>query len=129
MKIVTSLHILNKKQKYRLQLLSRTGAIFLLLIFLSAPMIEAFHHHHCNPGTELLLKKHTDTGDHQFNTIHAKCKLCDLIKHQSHHFLPTQLPHLVFISPVKKTTASLFRVQAYAGYLLSCTNKGPPAFC
>jgi hypothetical protein len=129
MKIVTSLHILTKNQKYRLQLLSRIGAIFLLLIFLSTPLIEAFHHHHCNAGIELIQKKHTDTGDHQFNTFHAKCKLCDLIKHQSHHFVSTQLPALVFISPVKKTTASLFRVQAYSGYLLSCTNKGPPASC
>lgn len=129
MKIVTSLHILNTQQKYRLQLLSRIGAIFLLLVFLSAPLIEAFHHHHCTAGTELIVKKHTPTGDQQFHTVHVKCKLCDLIKHQSHHFLPTQLPPLVFISPVTKTTVSLFRVQAYSGYLLSCTNKGPPAFC
>ncbi|WP_142682800.1 hypothetical protein [Chitinophaga polysaccharea] len=118
---------MNTKQKYRFQIFSRIGAVFLLLIFLSTPLIEAFHHHHCNNGrTE---QQYADNGNYQFNTFHIACKLCDLVKHQSHDFLPTQWPQPVFISPVKKAAAPLFRVQAYSSYLLACANKGPPVSC
>ena len=124
------MQILKRTQKYRPQILSRIGAVFLLLVFLSTLLTEAFHHHHCNGngGTELL-QQNAAAGHHQFNTFHIKCKLCDLMKYQSHDFLPTQWLQPVFILPVKKTTASLFRVQAYSSYLLACANKGPPAFC
>lgn len=101
----------------------------LLLIFLSTPLIEAFHHHHCSNGATEQVAQFKDANHHQFNTFQIKCKLCDLVKSQSHDFLPTQWLQPVFILPVKKTTASLFRVQAYSSYLLACANKGPPAFC
>lgn len=114
-------------QKYLRDILPQTGAIFLLLIFLSTSFIPVLHHHensfhqfHKNK------KEYRYTSEKQVSTFYAQCKICELIKHQStdldHHpslifsFIPCPLP----------ITKAFLTTQATSSFILKCSNKGPP---
>jgi len=106
-------------QKFNASLLSRIGAIFLLLVFLSTPMIESLHHHGKSGIDKSAVKK-------SFSAFEKKCKVCELIKHQFPHFyILRQAFSILILLPDQKLTWH-FLLQSSSSFILKCANKGPP---
>ncbi|AMP98538.1 hypothetical protein AY601_1623 [Pedobacter cryoconitis] len=111
------------RQKFNASLLSRIGAIFLLLIFLGTPMIESLHHHG-KSGFEAGIDK--KSGQKSFSSFEKKCKVCELIKHQFPHFyIPGQAFSILILLPDQKLMWH-FLLQSSSSFILKCANKGPP---
>jgi len=92
-----------------------------------ALLVQGLHHHEQEvPQLNVHNKKETSVL-FKYSTAKANCKLCDLIKNQSHDFdLPT-LPILA-----AKTAKYPGHIFGYLfghmdNYILSAANKGPPA--
>lgn len=109
------------KQKFYLTLFSRIGAIFLLLIFLSTPVLEGFHQHEKSS----LLKC---AGEKHYSSPEKKCQVCNLLKHHSPYFyIPQQDISGLTIQSVQKQEW-YFLLQPSSCFILKCANKGPPVF-
>ncbi|WP_156131361.1 hypothetical protein [Pedobacter kyungheensis] len=109
---------------YHNHLFSRLRALLLLVIFLNAILIEALHHH----GVEKSITKSQYTSQSkQLSTAKVKCNLCEVLKHQSHFFnLPAPIVlALPLVKPI--VTTDNYILKHPAGFILSCSNKGPPA--
>lgn len=114
------------KQKYRNQICSTIGALLLLLVFLAPVLTEALHHHSCH-SREKAVKKIKISDEKHYNSSHSKCKVCELIKHQSDNgSVSQQLP--LILSPSVIQTARLANLwKTNLGFTLSSSNKGPPS--
>ena len=112
---------MQRKQKLHASLLSRIGVIFLLLIFLSTPLIENFHHHGTSGLSKSISKKH-------YASFEKKCKLCELIKHQSPHFYISHQQTSIFIIKLVRKQEWYFLLQSSSCFILKCANKGPPVY-
>ena len=102
-------------------------AFLLLILFVGALVLQGFHHHeqefpdqnvHNQEKTSVLLK---------YSTAKASCKLCELIKNQSHDFDSPNLP--ILAAKIAKYPDGIFGYLFghTANYILSAANKGPPA--
>lgn len=110
-------------QKFSASLLSRIGAIFLLLVFLSTPMIESLHHHR-KSGIEAGIDK--SAVKKSFSAFEKKCKVCELIKHQFPHFYILRQASSIFILLPDQKLTWHFLLQSSSSFILKCANKGPP---
>lgn len=68
-----------------------------------------------------------DSGTTHFKSLAEKCDFCDFIKHQSQDFLSETIQQLSFSKLKTFNSKSYFVLGESRAYLLSCTNKGPPA--
>lgn len=57
----------------------------------------------------------------------AKCKLCDLIRHHSHHVYLSDQQTIIFNTLLLQTLSWHFILQCSSSFILACANKGPPA--
>ena len=111
------------RHQFNTSLFSRIGAIFLLLIFLSTPMIESFHHHG-KAGFKISIDKSSDKKS--FSSFEKKCKLCEVIKHRFSHFYMLEQPlSSLILQPYQKMEWH-FLLQSSSSFILKCANKGPP---
>lgn len=111
---------MNLKRKYLSDIISQTGAVFLLLIFLSTFLIPALHHHEDAP---LQVDKNQKE---QVKRFYDPCKICDLIKHRSTDLDYTDAQVFSFIPPPLQTTKAFLIPQTASSFILKCSNKGPP---
>lgn len=112
-------------QKYSNQVLSPIGALLLLLVFLAPTLTEAFHQHSCYSGKTAVKKVKTPEGEH-YDTSHPKCKVCELIKHQSDNG-PVSAQLTLSLSQLVVQIAGFDNLRkANLGFILSSSNKGPP---
>lgn len=113
---------------YRQQLFSKIWALFLLVAFLNASLIESFHHHGSLKSASYIQK--TAKTDHHSSIFSGqlKCKLCDLIKHSAHFYhLPVTASYSVLSTELAIKYVALIELQPSV-FILGCTNKGPPSF-
>lgn len=108
------------KPKYLSGVISQTGAVFLLLIFLSTFLISALHHHEDSHLQVGKLQKE------QVKRFYDPCKVCDLIKHQSTDLDYTDVQVFSFTPPLLQIKKAFLVPQAFSSFILKCSNKGPP---
>jgi hypothetical protein len=110
--------------KYRREIFARIWAVLLLAIFLNATLIESLHHHGAEkPAHSKVYSKHNTTLD----SAKLKCKLCEVLKHQSHFFdLPAPVT-FTLISNKPGIKPCVYLMKHPVAYILSCANKGPPS--
>jgi len=95
----------------------------LLAVFLNTALIDSLHHH------EAKAKSHR-TSHLKYNAqlVSAKltCKLCEVLKHQSHIF--DRPAPLAFLLAVNKPgiKSCVYLIKQPVAYILSYSNKGPP---
>ena len=111
------------RHQFNTSLFSRIGAIFLLLIFLSTPMIESFHHH---GQTAFKASIDKSSGKKSFSSLEKKCKLCEVIKHRFSHFYMLEHPLCSLILQPDQKPQWHFLLQSSLSFVLKCSNKGPP---
>jgi len=92
-----------------------------------ANFIKLFHHHNSETETSSHIDFKKDSGTDHFKTLAEKCDFCDFIKHQSQDFLSETIQQLSFSKLKTFSSKSYFVLGESRAYLLSCTNKGPPA--
>ncbi|WP_293741449.1 hypothetical protein [uncultured Pedobacter sp.] len=114
----------HSKSKYRREIFSRIWAILLLGVFLNATLIESLHHHAAKHSVN-----HTSHSKYNAQLVSAKltCKLCEVLKHQS-HFFDRPLP-LAFLLPINKPGIKpcVYLIKQPVAYIISFSNKGPPS--
>ncbi|WP_406823431.1 hypothetical protein [Pedobacter sp. KACC 23697] len=113
----------HSKYTYRREIFTRIWAILLLGVFLNATLIESLHHH-----TAKDTPHHTSYSKYNAQLVSAKlkCKLCEVLKHQS-HFFDRPVP-LAFLLPINKPGIKpcAYLMKQPVAYILSFSNKGPP---
>jgi len=113
---------------YRKQLFTRVWAVLLLVIFVNALLIEGIHHHQdtnddCSKASIENVKSYQ-----QFDVTKLKCKLCEVLKNQSHFYdVPAPVAILVYLDQPKENTFVYINKHPDA-YILAAANKGPPSF-
>lgn len=113
-------------QKYSKQILSTIGALLLLLVFLAPTLTEAFHQHSCYSSKTAVKKVKTPDGEH-YDSSHPKCKICELIKHQSDNGHVNQQLRLSLSLLVVQIAGFDNLRKTNLGFILSSSNKGPPS--
>ncbi|RZJ75889.1 MAG: hypothetical protein EOO45_04195 [Flavobacterium sp.] len=94
---------------------------------MGALLVQGLHHHEQEVSQLSVHNKEKISVLFKYSTAKASCKLCDLIKNQSHDFDSPTLPVLA-----AKTAKYPGHIFGYlfghtANYILSAANKGPPA--
>lgn len=99
------------------------GSLLLLLLFLSIPLISAFHYHHA------VVEYEKSGDDEHISSIVDSCKLCDYFAHKQGKELHLSCPpQLVVPIPEPVTLNNPVIALNYKFTLQGFTNKGPPAF-
>jgi hypothetical protein len=109
--------------KYCREIFTRIWAVLVLAVFLNASLIESLHHHRAKEITHHNSNSKYNT---QFGSAKLKCKLCEVLKHQSLLFyLPAAMALLL---PLNKPGGKpcVYLIKHPVAYILSYTNKGPP---
>ncbi|MBE5319860.1 hypothetical protein IM793_11875 [Pedobacter sp. MR2016-19] len=109
--------------KYRREIFTRIWGILVLAVFLNAMLLESLHHHGAKEITHHNSHSKYNT---QLGSAKLKCKLCEVLKHQSHFFyLPA--PFALFL-PLNKPGVKpcAYLIKRPVAYILSYANKGPP---
>ncbi|MEH3114532.1 hypothetical protein [Pedobacter terrae] len=111
------------KSKYRREIFTQIWAVLLLAVFLNATLIESLHHHAARETSH-----QTSHSKYSVQQVSAKltCKLCEVVKHQSHLF-DHPVP-LVYLLPLNKPGIKpcVYLIKQPIAYILSFSNKGPP---
>ena len=119
--------MVSKGNTYRKQIFSRLWAILLLAIFVNALLIEGIHHHQ-DTNDDCTSKIENVKSYKQVDVAKLKCKLCDVLKNQSHFYdVPTPVTILVYLDQPKENTFVYIDKHPDA-YILAAANKGPPSF-
>lgn len=117
----------NRKLTYRRQLLTRIWAILLLILFSGGLLVEALHYHEQDSPAGIKSKTEQVSAGTKVSAAKIDCKLCELIKHQSHSYsLPEAVSSAVAIKVYQKSTFNYISGHSIA-YILSAANKGPPS--
>ncbi|KIO78286.1 hypothetical protein TH53_04530 [Pedobacter lusitanus] len=116
---------MRRKQQLNKQIFSRIGAIFLLLIFINIPVTEAFHQH---SGATINQSADQNPDKKHYSSLEKKCKLCEVVKHQSPHFYLPEKQIAVLITQLLQKQDWHFLLQSSSCFILKCANKGPPVF-
>jgi hypothetical protein len=97
-------------------------------LFVNALIIQCLHHHYIQDQSSTTKSKteKVRTGT-QVHSAKISCKLCELIKRQSHFYdLPAPInPVLIFGASNTQTFCHL--TQHPVAYIHSAANKGPPS--
>lgn len=94
---------------------------------MGALLVQGLHHHEQEFPEQNVPSKEKTSVLLKYSTAKTSCKLCDLIKNQSHEFDSPNVPVLA-----AKTAKYPGHIFGYlfghtANYILSAANKGPPA--
>jgi len=111
---------------YRSKIFSRIWATLLLVIFVNAILIESLHHHGVEKSTTENQCINGGRLVKQLTAAKVKCKLCEVLKHQSHFF---NLPAPIALAlPAAKPAVKIhsYLLKHPVAFILSCSNKGPP---
>lgn len=96
----------------------------LLLLFLSTPLVEAFHHHPRHHINKLVgNSKRVDQPQFQ---VYNFCKICDYLKHSGHHQVTPQLHCYTIYLPVVILKYKSVQPPIVPALILNAANKGPP---
>lgn len=121
---VSLLQLEQVSAKYRKQIFSKVWAILLLAIFVNALLIEALHHHE----PEISYEKHSvQNALKQLSAAKVKCKLCEVLKHQSHFYDLQPAINVLSTSTKPKVKTAVYLLKHPVAYISSCANKGPPS--
>ena len=97
------------------------------MLFVSALAFQGFHYHEQDADQHIDFKIEKKSDVLKYSTAKTSCKLCDLIKNQSRDFVSPTEP----ISAITKIVCAGNEFGHLSGhtvaYILSATNKGPPA--
>jgi len=120
------LQLEKRKKQYRKQLLTQLWAIFLLVLFINAILIEGLHRHqdqleYCKTKVQ---KHHNGTEIH---TAKAICKLCEVTKQQSHFYVLPVPHHQASILIPQSEIIFAYIPQHPVAYIQLAANKGPPS--
>jgi len=113
--------------KYRRQVWTQIWALLLLVLFTNALLIQALHNHDQEPSDHCKTKSEQVQSTTQLKVSKVNCKLCEVLKHQSHIYTLPTIEETVF--KISKPADFQF---GYLGkhpiaYILSAANKGPPS--
>lgn len=99
-------------------------AYLLLLLSLSTPVAQAFHHHHYVPRDE-------QTEDQEYlRAAENKCSLCDYYAHNHGKEMYLSYPPVVETPlPPPVTLGTRVYARIYKFTLQGFSNKGPPLYC
>jgi hypothetical protein len=115
----------NQHQK---QIVNRAWALLLLVLFVNALIIQGFHHHHTEEPVSR--QQNQSAKNHEGTQVHSakiSCKLCEVIKHQSHFYdLPAPIRPVVAIEESIELPCR-YMPQHPVAYIHSAANKGPPS--
>ncbi|OWK70572.1 hypothetical protein CBW18_11600 [Pedobacter sp. AJM] len=113
---------------YRKKEFTQIRAFLLLILFASALLIQALHHHEPDAANYRHSAYEQTQSSTQFKAYKINCKLCEVLKQQGHDCTLTQPD----VTVVKQEMASDFHFRYSrrhpVTYILSAANKGPPSF-
>jgi len=113
---------------YRKKRFTQIRAFLLLVLFTSALLIQALHYHEQDVTDSCKSKYEKVQASTQFKTNKVNCKLCEIVKHQSHHYtLPISNTTVVKREIPFNHHFRYFQKHPVA-YILAAANKGPPSF-
>jgi hypothetical protein len=118
----------NHNNLLRKQILSRVLAFLLLGLFVNALIIQGLHYHHSQDQLSINQSKVEKThGETQVHSAKISCKLCEVIKQQSHFYdLPAPVSPLLVLDESRELTFGYLSQHSVA-YIHSAANKGPPS--
>ncbi|MFD2287646.1 hypothetical protein ACFSOV_16160 [Pedobacter petrophilus] len=112
---------------YRQQVLTKIWAFLLLILFTNALLIQALHHHDQDASDLCKTKSEQVQSSSQFKVSKVNCKLCEVLKHQSHVYtLPTACETAFKLAKPADNQVGYLGKHPVA-YILSAANKGPPS--
>ena len=113
---------------YRKKRFTQIGAFLLLVLFINALLIQALHHHEQDIPDSCKSRYEKVQASTQFKTNKVNCKLCEIVKHQSHHYtLPLPNAAVAKVEIPFNLHFRYFQKHSIA-YILAAANKGPPSF-
>ncbi|MFW0717854.1 hypothetical protein [Pedobacter sp. N23S346] len=114
-------------KSYRKAVLTQIWAFLLLILFTNALLIQALHSHDQDPSDHCKSKSEQVQSITQFKVSKVNCKLCEVVKHQSHIYtLPSTCETTLVVNEPSEYQFSYLGKHPVA-YILSAANKGPPS--
>ncbi|SEQ93385.1 hypothetical protein [Pedobacter rhizosphaerae] len=111
-----------RNNKYRKTSFIQIWAALLLVLFSSVFLFESLHHHDQDcTNTEKV------QASSQLKIAKIKCSFCELIKHQSHHYIVPENDFISVNTDVPQSGLSFYSIKYPLAYILAATNKGPPS--
>lgn len=113
---------------FRKQIITQVWAFLLLGLFVNALIIQGLHHHDSQDQfTSYESKIEKSHKGNQFHSAKINCKLCEMVKHQSHFYdLPTPLRSILVLEESMELTFGYLPRHPIA-YIQLAANKGPPS--
>lgn len=113
---------------YRKKRFTQIGAFLLLVLFTSALLIQALHHHEQDIPDSCKSKSEKVQAPAQVKTNKANCKLCEIVKQQTHDYT-FSLPNNFVVKAEMHVNRHFRYFQKHpVAYILAAANKGPPSF-
>jgi hypothetical protein len=121
------LQLNHQSKRYRKQVFTKIWALLLLVLFTSALLIQALHNHDQDASDHCKIKSEQVQSSSQFKVSKVNCKLCEVLKHQSHIYTLPTISETAFKLAKPAHPQFGYLGKHPVAYILSAANKGPPS--